>query len=57
MTKTEIKALSTLALFRHVFGKQEGQTLTQFASECETLKNDSAFVEEVRAYAEAQAVS
>lgn len=53
MTKEQIATSSPLALFRHVFGLQEGQTLTQFMAECGPLREDTVFVGEVRAYATA----
>lgn len=51
MTKDQIKTAGALALFRFVFDKKEGQTLAEFVKECENVKTDEQFVEEVRAFA------
>ena len=55
LNKMQISALSGLALLRHVFGMHQGQTLTEFVAECKTVKEDAKFIEEVRAYALANA--
>lgn len=55
-TKTAIESASPLSLFRTVFGFKEGQTLSEFAKECATLRDDTIFVEECRVYALANCV-
>ena len=55
MTKQTIKEASPLSLFRLVFGFQPGQTLSQFASECSSLRDDVEFVEDCRKFAIANA--
>lgn len=52
--KTQIETASPLSLFRRVFGFASGQTLSEFAKECSTLREDKQFIAEVRAYALAQ---
>jgi hypothetical protein len=51
MNEKQINALSPVALFRKVFGQHEGQSLTQFLQEAKPLKDNEAFVAEVRAFA------
>jgi hypothetical protein len=55
MTKANIQTAAPLSLFRHVFGFQPGQTLSEFAKECSSLRDDEKFVAEVREYALANA--
>ncbi len=55
MTKKEIESAAPLSLFRHVFGQPKDQKLSEFVAECRTLREDTAFVAEVRAYALANA--
>jgi hypothetical protein len=57
MSKDGILGLSPLGLFKLVFGFQPGQKLSDFATECKTLRDDSAFVGEVREYALANCVT
>lgn len=55
MTKEQIKTAAPLSLFRFVFGQPVGEKLSEFVAECGTLRDDKAFVEEVRTYALTQA--
>jgi hypothetical protein len=51
MSKDGILGLSPLGLFKLVFGFQPGQKLSDFATECSSLREDAAFVKETRDYA------
>jgi hypothetical protein len=51
MTNEEIQNASATKLLSHVFGKKQGQTLAEFSTECKAVRDDAAFIEEVRAYA------
>lgn len=51
MSKDQIKVAQPLSLFRLVFGMQPNQTLSEFQKECAPLREDTKFIEEVRAYA------
>jgi hypothetical protein len=55
MNKAAIAGLSGAALFRHVFGLKEGQSLSQFVAEIKPVREDEKFVVEVREYALANA--
>lgn len=56
MSKEQIKTASPIVLFRHVFGMQKDQKLSEFVTECSGLRDNKEFVEEVRSYALANAV-
>lgn len=51
MSKEEIKSAAPMKLLAHVFGKKPGQSLQEFATEIKDVKNDVAFIEEVREFA------
>lgn len=54
MSKEEIQSAAPMKLLAHVFGKKPGQSLQDFAAEIKDVKNDAAFITEVREYALAQ---
>lgn len=54
--KETIESESPLALFRRVFGKHEGQSLSDFVKECGALRDDAPFVADCRQYALANCV-
>ena len=55
LTKEQIAKAAPLSLFRAVFGLKPEQKLSGFVAEVGGLREDSKFVEEVRAYAMTQA--